>query len=69
MYEARHDRGVAESQRFDVSQLNEMKKSCQTQCFPALNHNLGFCYNDARVIKWVLKQAAHKVQGVIGIFV
>jgi hypothetical protein len=48
--------------------LNEMKKSCQTHCFSTLNHNLGFCYNDSRVVKWVLKQAARGFQGVSGSF-
>ena len=53
---------------FEVSQLNEMKKSCQKHCFSTLNHNLGYCYDDARVIKWVLKQAARGFQGVSGSF-
>ncbi len=33
-----------------------MKKICQSHCFSTLNHNLGYCYDDARVIKWVWKQ-------------
>ena len=37
-------------------------------CFSTFNHNLGFCYNDSRVIKWVLKQASHRFQGVTGSF-
>ena len=69
MYSATHDWGTIENHKFEVPQLNEMKKSCQTHCFSTLNHNLGFCYNDARVIKWVLKQAAHGFQGVSGSFV
>jgi MoaA/NifB/PqqE/SkfB family radical SAM enzyme len=68
MYSATHDWGVIESHKFDVSQLDEMKKSCQKHCFSTLNHNLGFCYNDARVIHWVLKQAVHGFQGVTGSF-
>jgi MoaA/NifB/PqqE/SkfB family radical SAM enzyme len=68
MYSATHDWGTIENHRFEVSQLNDMKISCQTHCFSTLNHNLGFCYNDARVIKWVLKQAAHGFQGVSGSF-
>ncbi len=69
MYSATHDRGTIEKHKFEVPQLDEMKKSCQTHCFSTLNHNLGFCYNDARVINWVLKQAAHGFQGVTGSFV
>ena len=68
MYSATHDWGTIENHRFEVSQLNHMKRSCQTHCFSTLNHNLGFCYNDARVIKWILKQAAHGFQGVSGSF-
>ena len=68
MYSAKHDWGVIENHKFEVPQLNEMKKSCQTHCFSTLNHNLGFCYNDSRVLKWVLRQAAHGFQGVDGSF-
>ena len=68
MYSAKHDWGVIENHKFAVSQLDEMKQSCQTHCFSTLNHNLGFCYNDARVIHWVLKQAVRGFQGVTGSF-
>lgn len=68
MYSATHDWGVIEKHKFEVPQLNHMKESCQTHCFSTLNHNLGFCYNDARVVKWVLKQARHGFQGASGSF-
>jgi len=68
MYSATHDWGVIENHKFEVPQLNEMKKSCQTHCFSTLNHHLGFCYNDTRAIKWVLKQTARGFQGVSGSF-
>jgi MoaA/NifB/PqqE/SkfB family radical SAM enzyme len=68
VYSAKYDWGCIENHNFQVSQLNEMKKSCQTHCFSTLNHNLGFCYNDARVIKWVAKQAACGFRGVTGSF-
>jgi MoaA/NifB/PqqE/SkfB family radical SAM enzyme len=68
MYSATHDWGIIENHKFEVAQLNEMKKSCQTHCFSTLNHNLGFCYNDSRVVKWVLKQAGRGFQGVSGSF-
>ncbi len=68
LYSAKHDWGVIEKHKFEVPQLNEMKKTCQTHCFSTLNHNLGFCYNDSRVIKWVLKQAVRGFQGVTGSF-
>ena len=68
MYSATHDWGAIENHKFDVSQLDKMKESCQTHCFSTLNHNLGFCYNDSRVLKWVFQQAAHGFQGVQGSF-
>jgi MoaA/NifB/PqqE/SkfB family radical SAM enzyme len=68
MYSATYDWGVIEKHKFEVPQLNEMKKECQTHCFSTLNHNLGYCYNDTRVVKWVMKQAAHRFQGVSGSF-
>jgi MoaA/NifB/PqqE/SkfB family radical SAM enzyme len=53
MYAATYDWGNVENHKFDPAQLTEMKKTCQQHCFSTLNHNLGYCYNDARVIKWV----------------
>ena len=29
------------------------KKTCQRHCFSTMNHNLAYCYNDARVMKWL----------------
>jgi len=43
-----------------------MKQSCEKNCFSTLNHILAFCYNDARVIRWLGKQALHGFQGVRG---
>ena len=57
MYAATYDWGTIDGHRFDSVQLGEMKKTCQNHCFSTLNHNLGYCYNDARVVKWVWKQA------------
>jgi MoaA/NifB/PqqE/SkfB family radical SAM enzyme len=64
MYSTHYDWGTIEKPKFETSQLNEMKKSCQPHCFSTLNHIVGFCYNDARVIKWVCKQAMHGFQGI-----
>jgi MoaA/NifB/PqqE/SkfB family radical SAM enzyme len=57
MYAATYDWGTIDGHKFDSLQLGEMKKTCQNHCFSTLNHNLGYCYNDARVVKWVWKQA------------
>jgi MoaA/NifB/PqqE/SkfB family radical SAM enzyme len=68
MYSATQEWGTIENHKFEVRQLNEMKKTCQSHCFSTLNHNLGFCYNDARVMKWVFAQAKRGFQGVTGSF-
>jgi hypothetical protein len=67
-YSATYDWGTIGRHRFDVHQLDEMKQSCQKHCFSTLNHNLAFCYNDARVLRWVIKQAARRFQGATGSF-
>jgi len=64
MYSAHYDWGTIENPKFELQSLKEMKKSCQPHCFSTLNHIVGFCYNDARVIKWLWKQAMHGFQGV-----
>jgi radical SAM protein with 4Fe4S-binding SPASM domain len=53
MYGATYDWGSIDQPRFDQQQLVSMKKTCQQHCFSTLNHNLAYCYNDARVIKWL----------------
>jgi radical SAM protein with 4Fe4S-binding SPASM domain len=56
MYGSSFDWGNIDTPKFDKAQLKQMKKTCQQHCFSTLNHNLGYCYNNARVIKWVWKQ-------------
>jgi MoaA/NifB/PqqE/SkfB family radical SAM enzyme len=68
MYSATYDWGVIGDHKFEVGQLNEMKKTCQTHCFSTLNHNLAYCYDSARAIKWTLKQAGRAFQGLSGSF-
>jgi hypothetical protein len=36
--------------------------------FSTLNHNLSYCYDASRAIRWLLKQAAHGFQGTTGSF-
>ena len=66
MYSATHDWGVVGAQKFDRAQLDQMKVTCEPNCFSTLNHIVGWCYNDGRVIRWVMKQARHGFQGVRG---
>ncbi len=63
MYPSTFDWGTIERHKFDPAQLGEMKQTCQRHCFSTLNHNLGYCYNDARVIKWLWKQARNGFRG------
>ena len=57
MYAATYDWGNIDKFNFDQKQLTDMKKTCQRHCFSTLNHNLAYCYNDQRVIKWLWEQA------------
>lgn len=41
-----------------------MKHDCQPHCFSTLNHIVAYCYNDTRVIRWLLQQALRGFQGV-----
>jgi hypothetical protein len=63
MYSATYDWGTIENHKFETKRLSEMKKSCQPHRFSTLNHILAFCYNDARVIKWMVRQALNRFQG------
>ncbi len=64
MYNAGYDWGAVENPKFEPEQLQEMKQSCQPHCFSTLNHIVGYCYNDARVIRWLIQQARNRFQGV-----
>ena len=63
MYAATYDWGTIEGHKFDRAQLRGMKKTCEKHCFSTLNHNLGYCYNDARVIKWLWQQVRNGLNG------
>jgi len=63
-YNASYDWGVIENHKFEAKQLTAMKKQCQPHCFSTLNHILAYCYNDARVIKFLLRQALNRFQGI-----
>jgi len=68
LHSATYDWGTIEHQKFERCQLVEMKRYCQPHCFSTLNHTLAYCYDDARAIRWVLKQARRGFQGVTGSF-
>jgi len=69
MYGATYDWGNIDRPRFDEQQLASMKKTCQQHCFSTLNHNLAYCYNDARVMKWLWSNVIkNKFQGGVRSF-
>jgi hypothetical protein len=63
-----HEWGVAGHPCFECQQLASMKVECQKHCFSTLNHNLSYCYNASRAIRWLLKQAANGFRGTTGSF-
>jgi radical SAM protein with 4Fe4S-binding SPASM domain len=63
MYSASLDWGNIDNFAFDREQLTDMKKTCQKHCFSTLNHNLAYCYNDARVIKWTWENVKRGFRG------
>jgi MoaA/NifB/PqqE/SkfB family radical SAM enzyme len=68
MYAATFDWGNIDAPKFEQGQLTNMKKTCQRHCFSTLNHNLAYCYNDARVIKWLWSHAKNRFQGGVRSF-
>lgn len=68
MYNAKYDWGAVENHKFDLKQLAEMKQGCEPQCFSTLGYNVAYCYEAARVMKWLYKQAMNGFQGATGSF-
>ncbi len=68
MYNATYDWGTVQHHKFDVKQLNEMKQSCELNCFSTLGVNLAYCYCGTRVMKWLAKQELNGFQGTTGSF-
>src|SRR6202451_1008585 len=68
LYSSTYDWGNIDKHKFDSTQLAPMKSTCQEHCFSTLNHNLAYCYNDARVIKFVWANAKNRFQGGVRSF-
>ena len=69
MFPSTHDWGNIDQPKLDARQLAEMKKTCQHHCFSTLNHSLAYCYNDARVIRWIWSQVIkNRFQGGVRSF-
>ena len=58
LYSAAFDCGHIEHPAFDFGHLDGMKRECERNCFSTLNHNLGFCYDDRRVARFLVRMAA-----------
>jgi len=63
-----YDWGSMDGHKFNSEQLSEMKKTCEQHCFSTLNHNPGYCYNDARELKWIWKQVRNGFGGGVHSF-
>ena len=57
MYNATHDWGTVENPKFDVNQLDALKKKCSPHCLSTCNYILSHCYGARRVVGWALRQA------------
>ncbi len=68
LYSAAEDWGEVGNARFDFRQLEEMKKTCSLNCLSTCQHTLGYCYNNMRVLKWLVRQALNGFRGVTGSF-
>ena len=47
-----------------VKQLDEMKVECTQHCLSTCNYILGYCYDTARVLGWIMKTAKGGFRGV-----
>ncbi|MDX2152137.1 MAG: radical SAM protein [Bryobacteraceae bacterium] len=68
MYPATSNWGIAGRPRFEAGELAALKQECQPHCFSTLNHNLAYCYDAGRAIRWLTKQALRGFQGTTGAF-
>lgn len=64
MYSSDHDWGnVYDGHKFDQQQLDDMKKVCNSHCLSTCQYVLGYYYNNANVLRWILKQGLHGWSG------
>jgi radical SAM protein with 4Fe4S-binding SPASM domain len=68
MYSSKYDWGTVENEKFERTQLDDMKTSCNQHCLSTCNYILSYCYNTKRVVSWLTKQASRGFQGVSGSF-
>ncbi len=68
MYSATYDWGNIDGHKFEKQQLDDMKKTCEKHCFSTLNHNLSYCYDGTRVIKWLWQRVRTGFKGGVRSF-
>jgi MoaA/NifB/PqqE/SkfB family radical SAM enzyme len=66
MDSATHDWGTVENPKFEIEQLDAMKRACNTRCLSTCNYVAGHYYSGSRWILWALKNLVHGYQGVRG---
>lgn len=66
MYSSSYDWGSVGNHKYDVRQLDEMKKECSKHCLSTCNYILAHCYNVRRVMVWAVKQALRGFRGASG---
>lgn len=64
MYSAKYDWGVIGDHKFDVNQLDEMKKSCTTHCLSTCQYTVGYYFSNRNVLWTIIKQLLHGHQGM-----
>ncbi len=68
MYSASHDWGTVENPKFEREQLDHMKEECTRHCLSTCNYILQYCYDNMRVVKWIVRQASRGFREVDGAF-
>lgn len=63
MYSATYDWGTIENPKFNRPRLHEMKHGCNTHCLSTTQYVLGHYYNNQTVLRWIVKQALHGLNG------
>ena len=67
-YSATTDWGTIRHPRFNITQLDQLKKTCTASCLSTCQHTLGYAYNAAHAAHWLARQARRGFKGVSGSF-
>ncbi len=67
-YSAANDWGTIGNPRLDITQLDQLKKTCTASCLSTCQHTLGYAYDAAHAARWLARQARRGFRGVTGSF-